>query len=50
MFLEPDSIHIFVTPHKLADVPNGKLAIFGLQKAGNRWLHSRVLKRWGYDI
>jgi len=40
IFVEPDSVNVFTDRRTLADVPNGKIVIFGLQKAGNTWLHS----------
>lgn len=41
-FLDPASTNYFVHQHKLADVVDGKIAVFGLPKAGNTWLHAML--------
>jgi hypothetical protein len=47
VFLEPDSVNVFTERRKLEDVPHGKIVIFGLQKAGNTWLHSLLADTFG---
>jgi hypothetical protein len=48
VFLQPDSVNVFVEPRKLADVPNGKVLVVGLQKSGNTWLHSLLADSLDY--
>ena len=36
----PHSVNVFPDQRRLADVADGKIAIFGLQKAGNSWVHA----------
>jgi hypothetical protein len=36
----PHSVNVFPEQRQLADVADGKIAIFGLQKAGNSWVHA----------
>jgi hypothetical protein len=47
-FVEPNSVNVFVAPRKLADVPNGKILVVGLQKSGNTWLQSLLADALDY--
>src|SRR5262245_22656273 len=40
LFNHPHSINVFPDQRRLADVPDGTIVIFGLQKAGNSWVHA----------
>jgi hypothetical protein len=39
-FMRPESENLFVERRELASVKYGKLAVFGIQKSGNTWVHS----------
>lgn len=39
-FMPPESENLFVERRDLASVKYGKIAVFGIQKSGNTWVHS----------
>ena len=39
-FVRPESENLFVERRDLASVKYGKIAVFGIQKSGNTWVHS----------